>query len=415
MSRSRRWLGLSPDDVRPTRSLGAIIGLDTLAELLIEGVATAAFLVRIGAALLPLAMAARALAEVVVALAYGRLTARWSAARTLRGVALLGSVAVALCALAAGTTAGVWAAFVTASVLARLRVIHFGVLALEELEGGAAPRVLPIVYACARASALVAGPVLAFAAGPLGTAPLLGAAAGVYGLCALVQGRWLGLRSTARSLPAPSLQLEDEAPPSLATRVPKQSPRWLLGAILVGAAALALGRIALRTQSGAILEVSFSEARLASVLGLYFAVAGGVALVLQLGVVGRVLSADGLPLLNLGWAAVYLGAQLLLALGPATVAIALGARLVESELRNAVRTPVANLLYDAMPPGKRAHARTLVIGVTIPLVSLAGGLALGATGAPPIALAVVGIAAAVVLLLASWAQNRAWRRSLTTR
>lgn len=411
MSRFERWLGLSPDDVHPTRALGAIIGLDTLAELLVEGVATAAFLVRIGAALLPLAMAARALAEVVVALAYGRLAARWSAARTLRGVAVAGALAVGLCAFGVGTIAGVWAAFVVASVLARLRVIHFGVLALETLEGGAAPRVLPVVYACARAAALVAGPVLALAAGPLGTAPLLAAAAGVYALCALVQGRWLGRGAAVRSQPVPSLQLDDEAPPSLATDAPRQSPRWLLGAILVGAAALAAGRIALRTQSGAILEASFTEARLTSVLGVYFAVAGCVALLLQLGVVGRVLAADGLPFLNLGWAVAYLGAQLLLALGPATVAIALGARLVESELRNAVRTPVANLLYDAMPPERRAPARTLVIGVTIPLVSLAGGLALGATGAPPVALAAVGIAAAVVLALAAWAQNRAWRAS----
>lgn len=413
MSRLARILGLSPRELRSTRALGAVIGLYTLAEFLVEGVATAAFLARIGAALLPLALAARALAEVVLSVGYGRFAARWSAARTLQSVAVLGAVAVAACALVAGTSAGVWAAFITASVLARLRVIHFGVLALEELEGGSAPRALPVVYACARAGAILAGPVLALAAGPLGAAPLLAIAAAVYALGALMQGRWLGDGArTARSVPPPSLQLDEEAPPSLASRMPARTPRWLLGAILIGAAALAAGRIALRTQSGAILEASFSEARLASVLGVYFAVAGTAALVLQLGVVGRVLSADGLPWLNLGWASAYLGAQLLLAFGPATVAIALGARLVESELRNAVRTPVANLLYDAMPPERRAPARTLVIGVTIPLISLAGGLALGAAGAPPAALAAVGIAAAVVLAFAAWAQNRAWRASL---
>ncbi len=415
MSRLARFLGLSSDDMRSTRALGTVIGLYTLAEFLVEGVATAAFLARIGAALLPLALAARALAEVVLSVGFGQLAARWSAARTLRSVALLGAVAVAVCALIAGTSAGVWAAFVTASVLARLRVIHFGVLALEELEGGSAPRALPVVYACARAGAILAGPVLALAAGPLGAAPLLAVAAAVYALGALMQGRWLGDGATARSVPPPSLQQDEEALPSLPGRVPERTPRWLLGAILIGAAALAAGRIALRTQSGAILQASFSEARLASVLGVYFAVAGSAALVLQLGVVGRVLSADGLPWLNLGWAGAYLGAQLLLAFGPATVAIALGARLVESELRNAVRTPVANLLYDAMPPERRAPARTLVIGVTIPLVSLAGGLALGVTGAPPAALAAVGIAAAVVLALAAWAQNRAWRTSLPAR
>ncbi len=412
MSRFRRLLGLEASDVRVTRGLGTVLGLDALAEFLIEGVATAAFLTRVGAAALPLALAARAAAEVVVSLAYGRLAVRWSTQRTLRGVALLGAVVIALCAAITGSPAGVWATFIAASVLARLRVIHFGVLALEELEGGAAPRVLPVVYACARAGAIVAGPVLAFAAGPLGTAPLLVLAAGVYGLSGLTQGRWIQRRAARRSLVAPSLQVEDAAPPSLGAPAPRRATRWLLPAILIGAAALATGRIALRTQSGAILEASFTEARLASVLGIYFVVAGAVALLLQLGVVGRVLSADGLPWLNLGWAAAYLGAQALLAFGPATVAIALGARMVESELRNAIRTPVANLLYDAMPPERRAPARTLVIGVTIPLVSLAGGLALGATGAAPTTLAVVGVVAAVVLALAVWTQNRAWRASM---
>lgn len=420
MTKLAGLLGLSPDDMRSTRALGAVIGLDTLAEFLVEGVATAAFLARIGAALLPLAMAARALAEVVASLAYGRLARRWSPQRTLRGVGLVGAVAIAACAAVSGSVAGVWAAFVCASVLARLRVIHFGVLALEELEGGAAPRVLPVVYGCARVGAIVAGPVLALAAGPLGMAPLLVAAAAVYALSASMQGRWLGDRAAPKlprsdghhgSVRPPSLREDDEAPPSLAARVPRRAPRWLLAAILVGSGALAAGRIALRTQSGAILEASFTEAHLASVLGVYFAVAGTAALLLQLGVVGRVLSADGLPWLNLGWAGAYLGAQVLLAFGPATVVVALAALLVEKELRNAVRTPVANLLYEAMPPERRAPARTLVIGVTIPLVSLAVGLALGTTGAPPAALAAVGISAAVVLALAAWAQNRAWRAS----
>lgn len=414
MSRLERLLGLAPSDLRSTRALGGVLGLDTLAEFLVEGVATAAFLARIGAAALPLALAARALAEVIVSLAYGRLAGRWSAQRTLRGVAVLGTVVIAVCAVVAGSRAGTWTVFICASVLARLRVIHFGVVALEELEGGAAPRALPVVYACARAGAMVAGPVLALASGPLGATPLLAVAAGVYAVSAVLQGRWLRRPTSGRSGPPPSLQTEGEAPPSRAGSLPRRSPRWLLAAIVVGVAALAAGRIALRTQSGAILQASFSEARLASVLGIYFAVAGGVALVLQLGLVGRLLDADRLPWLNLGWALAYLGAQLLLALGPATVAVALGARMVESELRNAVRTPVANLLYDAMPPERRAPARTLVIGVTVPLVSLVSGLALGVAGSPKAALAAVGIAAASVLALAAWAQNRAWRAAPST-
>ena len=96
---------------------------------------------------------------------------------------------------------------------------------------------------------------------------------------------------------------------------------------------------------------------------------------------------------------------------PPSVAVALGARMVESELRNGIRTPVANLLYEAIPATERARARTLVIGVTVPLASLAGGVALGLLKARPIPLAILGMGAAVALCLTSWAQNRGWRAS----
>jgi hypothetical protein len=181
--------------------------------------------------------------------------------------------------------------------------------------------------------------------------------------------------------------------------------------ILVGAVALAVGRLALTTQSGAILEAHYDEAALARVFGVYFALANLLGLVLQLGLVGRVLRAGGLPWLNTGWSALYLSAQALLAFGPAIVPVALGARLVESELRNAARTPVANLLYEGLPPERRAGARTWVIGVAIPLASLAAGAALALSSWTSALLSLVGVTAALVLLAATLAQNRAWRRT----
>ena len=108
----------------------------------------------------------------------------------------------------------------------------------------------------------------------------------------------------------------------------------------------------------------------------------------------------------------YAAAQALVSFGPALVVAALGARLVENELRNAVRTPIANVLYDALPLERRARARTIVIGVAVPAASLVGGLSLLLLGSHPIALSAMGVVAALILLASTLAQNRAFSRAL---
>ncbi len=398
-----RVLGLEPGDARPAWRLGSVLGVNGLAETLIEGVVTSAFLARVGAASLPAALAARAVAEVLASLAYGRRAARTPPRRALVAIAVTAALGFAACAPVLDSRAGLYVAYVLASVIARLTVIHFGVLALSELESGA-PRSLPVVYAGARLGGVTAGPILAIGSGHVAPGWLLAGGALAYGCSAALQLAW---PRRARPAPGKAPPLQD-GPPSLPARGPVREVRSLLPAIVVGAAALAFGRVALRTQSGAVLEAAFTEAELARVLGLYFSAAGLIAVALQLGVVGRLLDRGALPVLNLGWSLLYAAAQTLLALGPASVGVALGARLVEGELRNAVRTPVANLLYDAMPPARRSWARTLAIGVTVPLASLCAGVALAATGAPPAWVGALGMAAAVVLAAASWAQNRGW-------
>lgn len=410
-------LGLEPRDVRPAWRLGSVLGVNGLAETLIEGVVTSAFLVRVGARALPAALAARAVAEVLASLVYGRRAARLPPRRALLAIAVVATAVFAGCAPELDHRAGLYVAYVLASVVARLTVIHFGVLALAEL-GGGAPRALPVVYAGARLGGVAAGPILALASGRVAPGWLLAGGALGYAGSAALQLAWPRSDQVAPGTPPP---LQD-GPPSISARAPVREVRSLLPAIVVGAAALAFGRVALRTQSGAILEACFTEAELARVLGVYFSAAGLIAVVLQLGAVGRLLDRGALPVLNLGWSLLYAGAQALLAFGPASVAVALGARLVEGELRNAIRTPVANLLYDAMPATRRSWARTLAIGVTVPLASLCAGVALAATHASLAWVGALGVVAAAVLAGASWVQNRGWaagtgriRRHLSTR
>jgi hypothetical protein len=403
-------LGLAPGDVRPVARLGSVIALFTLADFLVEGAVMSAFLARLGAEQLPAALAARAVVEVVLSVAYARVAVRLRPRRALAVLALGAGLMLAIAAALFGARAGLIGAFVAASVVARLKVIHFGVLALAELPNHAAARTLPAVYACARIGALIAGPLLALTAkaGSLSLALFAGAA--VYALGAVVLTA-TGRPSTSDTTP-PSLPFgEEPVPPTLGGTRGSNAAARLLAAIVTGAVALAVGRLALTTQSGAILAAHYSEAELALVLGLYFVIANALGLLLQLVVVGRLLNAGGLPILNTSWSLLYFFAQLLLAFGPAVVPIALTGRLVESELRNAARTPVANLLYEGLPEERRAAARTLVIGVAIPLASLAAGAGLALSSRSTSVLSAVGVSAAVVLLLATVAQNRAWRRA----
>jgi hypothetical protein len=415
----RRWhrvLGIQPSDSPRFLELGSVMSLTTFGDFVVEGAVTAAFLARIGPAALPAALAIRAVAEVLASITFDRLTARLSPRRALGIATLLGSLLLPLCSLLVDRSYGVWTAYVLASVLARVKVIHFGVLALAELPGARSLRVLPLLHAGGRLGAMLAGPVVLVLAPAVGAKGLLVASALVYGASA-----WF-LRESSEKVPVSTSEVrtfaESEIPPSSLESPPTVSGNAvsrLLQATLIGAVALAIGRLALVTQSGAILAHNYSETELAHVLGIYFFVANAFALFLQVAFVGRWLARGGLAVLNSGWSLLYLVAQLLLSLAPPLVLVALGARMVESELRNSIRTPVASLLYEAMPPERRAFARTLVIGVAVPVASVIGGLVLVLSNAHPLALSSLGVGAAALLFVATWVQNRYFRAAKTSR
>ena len=104
-----------------------------------------------------MAIALRAVVEITTALSYDRITRNVTPLRTLQIAQFLSAAVLVSSAFALGQAWGAYAVFVAVSSLARLRVIHFGVLALAQL-GSAAPRALPVVYACGRGGANPGGP-----------------------------------------------------------------------------------------------------------------------------------------------------------------------------------------------------------------------------------------------------------------
>ena len=403
-----RLLGLDRSDGPAVRQLAGYLGPATLAELLLEGAVVALFLSRIGADALPLGLAGRAAAEVLASLGYERLTRRWSPRRALTLVVSIGvvqSVGHAIWFAFGVSEAAIVTLFVLAPLLGRLSIIHFGAHALTRASGARAARVLPVVYGAARVAGAAAGPALAILAGR-GVPIVAGIAAVLYGIAGVALQHRASLALPLSPGPSAEAGTAHSSPPPPSIRPRPSLGRTLLVWLALGAAAIACARIALRSNAGGVLAAHNDEATLQQVYGLYFTVANLLALLGQVTVLGRLLKRGALPLLNLGWGLVFVGAAAALAAVPGP-AVAILAQTVERELRRAVRTPITTLLYQVFEPTRRAWARTWVIGVTVPGVSVLAGLALN--GRTSAVFSWVGITAAAVVVAAILGQNRIWR------
>ena len=378
--------------------LGWLLACAQLGETALEAFVLARFVERIGAAALPLALALRAGMDALGSVLDERLLTNFSAA--LR-IALATALGTALCVVSLLRPFDHWAiylCFVAGSLVTRQRSIDFGVLTLEKLARGERAERLPGIYALGRIGALGSGGVLLLA-GSSGLVMLL-AACGFAVACGFATVMHFSQR------------FETPAPPSLTAGA--GSHRMLI-ALMIGALALAAGRVALITQSGGLLSHAFDEHSLIRVLGGYNVATALVSLLIQIAILRRWLAAGRLEWVNGIWGLGYLLGQLGLALASSVspvlmVPLALGARWVDGELRAALRGPVTNLLYEVMPPEDRRRARTWVIGVTVPVGGLVAGLLLSHLDSPQL-LAWTGGIAGVCVGVSTLIQGRLWARS----
>ncbi len=379
--------------------LAWLLGSAQAAETAIDALILARFIEQLGAAALPLALALRAVVDAVGSIAAERALGGVHSARRISAALGLGWLLCGAMLLAPSWHLGIYGVFVLISLVTRQRAIDFGVLALEALPRGKREAALPTVYAAGRVGSMLSGGLLLLA----GSSALV--AIGAMLGFALAFG-WAGRFS--------AVSAADAAAP--ASEVTEHGPRSMLLALLIGAVALAVGRVALVTQSGEILAAAFDEQSLVRVLGAYNIVAALVSLGLQLTFVRGLLGRGKLPWVNGSWGIGYLLGQLglglahLAAVGWGVVGLALGARLVDGELRSALRGPITNLLYEAMPRQDRRRARTWVIGVAVPLGGLVAGLLLHRLGSPSV-LAWVGIISGAFVCATSLAQGLLWSKA----
>lgn len=372
----------------------------------------ATFVARAGSERLFLVLACNALLSPLVALGFARVVGRRTSRATM----------AAACAFAVATSVGAlgmllvpgerpaWAvaAYVAHELASTIVTVHWGVFLLSHLGGGAAMRGVAVVYAASRAGAVVAG----LAIGPLvvstGSVGGLGLAAACFvGAALLALSARRGERASLDSVPPAAGERRATAS---ALQLMTRSP--LLRAIAIATAAMILTRVLLRFQQQSVLE-SHGERALAGMLGLYTAGANVVGVVLQLGLVGRLLARVGLTRANLLYASATVLAQVAL-LGAAALPAALGARFVDGELKDAIKTPLSSLFYEAFPRAERAQARAVILSAVSPAANLAGAGALAALAAThsPWGSAAAGAAACALFVAATVVQNRRYEAAI---
>jgi len=405
-----RLLNLQPGEPAKLLFLWCLYLLFTAATQIGDGVAQTLFLKRVGVQLLPVMFAVKAALDIIVALLYVPLAARLGHPATLTlALALTGAGLLALWLPAGrGVPLSYPAIYAWNEATATLLKIHWGVLLLDCFPVDDARRTFPLIYTGARAGAVLGGVALTALASPLGPENLLIVAAAVFLAAAALSLRVRRLTDGAGAEP----MVRESAAGRIGNirrgltvglRVP------LLRAIAVSTLLMVVCRYGLRYRYSAAFAASFGEAELAAFYGGYMVIANGASVAVQLVVTSRLLVHSGITQTNLGYAAAVLAAFAALGLWPGLVT-AVVARLVDNELKAAVKTPLSNLFYGVLDPRERAAGRAFILGLVVPLATAGASLLLFQRAALR-HLPIWGGALALLFVGATWAQNRAYLRA----
>jgi len=428
----RRLVPVRAGEGRAVLGVGLIAVLYAAAVGVGDVVSQSIFVGRAGAEALPRIFLLKAAIDVGAALLYLPMTRgrRPPAVLRLTLLVYIATVLAGRALVAAAAGAGpAYALYVGHECAWTILTIHWGVYLLDVFDASQARRLFPILFGATRLGGALAGLLVGAFATELGAATLL------YGACALAGLGFLVSFAPSASPhrpAAPALgespaeaELDDEA--AVRDAQPGLLRRWVRGwreaarsplvrAIAASTALMVATRYALRLISSTGIEDAFQgdEDLIAGFLGDFDALSNVVGAVIGVLVLPRLLGVVGVGAVNLAYA-VATAAAPAAALAFPSLASAAGARFVEMALKDAIKTPLSALFYGAEPPAERAPARALVFGAVIPLATLAAaaGLELARHSPDPMATAAgFGLGAALLFVLASWQQNRAWRTRL---
>ncbi|MBI2895969.1 MAG: hypothetical protein HYY06_20595 [Deltaproteobacteria bacterium] len=405
-------LPLEPADRRPALLLAWLMVVISAATKLGDGVVQALFLERVGADWLGSLFVLNSILDFFAGALYLRLARGAAHGSFFRAVLATAAVATVTMRAVAATAhpAAFFAIYAVHGALSMIITLHWGIYLLDFFPQSRTARVFPVVYAGARIGGVLGGASLAALASSTGLADLLFAVA-LLQLAAAVFAHALSGRAPVVRSANSGKGLAGEVRAGLATA--RASP--LLRAMAAATAMMVLVRLTLRYLSGDALSTSMGEAELAGFLGRYLVIANAAGFLLQILVMPRLIARIGVSGANVAYAALSLFAfgSMAISYGVWTAA---AARLVDSELKDSMKTPLSALFYGALDPADRARGRAFILGLVIPLASVAGGVGIQAASdlAPRLVVA-IGLALAVLFVLASWHQNSGYRAALRVR
>jgi hypothetical protein len=262
------------------------------------------------------------------------------------------------------------------------------------------------VFTASRLGGVVAGVALALLAGPVGAKDLVWVAVALAALGAFIT------RPGVEHAPSAEEDRDADEEGPVARVLKTWRTAWaspLVRAIALSTACMVFVRYGLKLLALDAVEEHFGgqEDQVAAFLGFYATWANVAAIGLGVLVTPHVVARLGAGAANAAYAVLVLGAYGLLGLAP-SLGAAVAARFVDVELKDALKTPLSALFYGAERPDDRAPARAFVFGAVIPVATVITALALRALEHGWLVSA--GLAVAAVFVVASLAQNRAWRR-----
>lgn len=389
-----RLLYLRPGELGRLFPFFLVYFLLSTAFTLADGLSQSLFVQVVGPANLPRVYALVAVGNLVVMALYLRLAERGGSVPSFHAILGLCVLiyAVSWVFLKVLQANGVWYGVLYAAreIGFTLVLMHFGNFLNDWFTRDELDRVLPMVYSGGRVGGMAGGFLLQRLAEPLGLLNLLWVFNGMC-LAGMVLIGWVAWRY-------PPLDHGDEhvGDPGLkplrdgAAADAEHRARTTFGGFLrfvwaspllfwltVTMAVFIFCRWILNYQYNAFFAGYFADdVAMAEFLGLYTQIALAGSLVIQLFVVSRLIAWIGLKGAHFLYGLLLAGAAFL-NLGEMTLAAAVFARLVESELRFGLRNPVQQLITNKFSKSLRVRIRAWSFGTVIPLATLVSSALLG--------------------------------------
>jgi len=413
-----RLLRIRPGERRDVRYFALLFLIIGAGIAIGRGSADALFLKRYGIAHLPAVYGVLSAVMAASAMLYAAFADRLAAERLMQ--VLLGVLTASLLGTAvimefSGASLVYPAYFLIYEVAAELLIMHAAFYVWQNFESQQARRLVPLLLAAGQIGTVCGGLAVVALIGAVGAngLVLVWAALGIASVMLVRRhhrrrgpSRFYHARRVTGGVEASLKQLRDGLAYTRESALLRSASVALLGMVITFyILSYSVSRIYAAAFAG--------EESLGAFLGALTAATSAAAIGIQLFVTGRLVDRFGLQRANLVYPVSNLGVFALLALTFTLPAALLGS-VVKEVLLPAIRRPVRNLFFNALPDELQGRARALSMAVVLPLgLAAASGILLATQGGgATTSFLAAGFVAAGAYLAAALSMNRAYVSTL---